>query len=52
MVTLLGSGFKVIRTVIFVKVRTVLIKQNARETVLGILVAKLRLLPQVVIFLL
>ena len=51
MVALLCGGFKVICAVIFVKVRTVLVKQNAGEAVPGILVAKLRLLPQVVIFL-
>ena len=51
MVALLCGGFKVICAVVLIVVRTVLIKQNTRETVLGILVAKLRLLPQVVIFL-
>lgn len=50
MVALLCGGFKVICAVVFIAVRTVLIKQNAGEAVPGILVAKLRLLPQIIVF--
>ena len=50
MVALLCGRFEITRTVVFVKIRTVFVKQNAGETVLGILVAKLRLLPQIIVF--